>query len=133
MIILSRYVHQITYRDIIKSILSKTSLQRTPPNNGHYIARPKGVHYSEVPLYIIIGLLLGLVYVCQIDCRAPTRRQPRPLLLKATPTKHAHKATPIKQSSVGVPCGCGLIFIESFPFPCFLSTLCYHQVCPRNN
>ena len=34
--ILSRSVHQITYGDVIKTFCKKTSLQRTPPSNGHY-------------------------------------------------------------------------------------------------
>ena len=34
--ILSRSVHQITYGDVIKAFCKKTSLQRTPPSNGHY-------------------------------------------------------------------------------------------------
>ena len=34
--ILSRSVHQIAYGDVIKVFCKKTSLQRTPPNNGHY-------------------------------------------------------------------------------------------------
>ena len=34
--ILSRSVHQITYGDVIKAFCKKTSLQRTPPRNGHY-------------------------------------------------------------------------------------------------
>ena len=49
-IILSRSVHQIAYGDVIKAFCKKTSLQ------GHLrimdtTARPKGVRYSEVPLY----------------------------------------------------------------------------------
>ena len=34
--ILSRFVHQNTYGDVIKAFCKKTSLQRTPLNNGHY-------------------------------------------------------------------------------------------------
>ena len=34
--ILSRSVHQNTYGDVIKAFCKKTSLQRTPLNNGHY-------------------------------------------------------------------------------------------------
>ena len=57
--------------------------------------------HHEVSLFRIyrIERSVGLVYVCQKDCQAQapaTRRQPHPVLLKATPTKHTHKATPIK-------------------------------------
>ena len=50
--------------------------------------------------------------MCQKDClaQAPTSRQPHPLLLKATPTKHATKPRPSSTSNVGMLCGCGLIF-----------------------
>ena len=63
--------------------------------------------------------------MCQKDClaQAPTRRQPHPLLLKATPTKHATEPRPSNTSNVGVSCGCGLIlmiFVDSFPFRCYL-------------
>ena len=34
--ILSRFVHQNTYGNVIKAFCKKTSLQRTPLNNGHY-------------------------------------------------------------------------------------------------
>ena len=56
--------------------------------------------------------------MCQKDClaQAPTRRQPHPLLLKATPTKHATKPRPSNTSNVGVPCGCGLIFNDIHRF-----------------
>ena len=63
-------------------------------------------------------LLLGLLCVCQKDCLAqvPTRRQPHPLWLKATPTKHATKPRPSTTSNVGMPCGCGLIFNDIHRF-----------------
>ena len=44
------------------------------------------------------------------------RRQPHPLLLEATPTKHATKPHPSNTSNVGVPCGCGLIFNDIHRF-----------------
>ena len=44
-------------------------------------------------------LIIGVIArpcVCVSKRQAPTTQQPHPQLLKATPTKHAHKATPIK-------------------------------------
>ena len=59
--ILSRSVDQITYGDVIKAFFVKK-----PPCKGHLrimdtTARPKGVRYSEVPLYYIVAKLLSFM------------------------------------------------------------------------
>ena len=58
--ILSRSVHQITYGDVIKTFCKKTSLQRTPPSNGHYCSS------QRCPLFG--GFTVGSLYTKSGPC-----------------------------------------------------------------